>query len=175
MEAANGMEEADWEQSARSSSEVSEGSSGSTNPHCDPEVEERSEAMVLARALCDRINSVGDSPTDETLVSLRQDLQQLHLLVQAEARQSAEERARFLVEKDVMREEMHAEHVDREANAARVAERQRFLFERSVAQPGQASAAERASASASFVEAALASLCPHVAQKSPGMAQLAEA
>ena len=169
------MEDADWEPSARSSSEVSEGSSGSTNPHCDHEVEEGSEAMVLARALCDRINSAGDSPTVEMFASLREDLQQLHLVVQAEARQSAEERARFLVEKDVMREEMHAEHVDREANAARVAERQRFLFERSVAQPGQASAAERASASAAFVEAALASLCPHVAQKSPGTAQLGEA
>jgi hypothetical protein len=133
-----------------------------------------SEAMALAQSLCARIHDAGDNPSAELMGSLRDDLRQLHVLVQADARRSEAERQRFLVEKDVLRQEMHAEQVDREANAARVAERQRFLFERAVSQPGQAAAGERAVASASFVEAALASLCPHITEKSPGSAQLAE-
>lgn len=132
------------------------------------------DAMALARALCVRIHDAGDHPSAELMSSLKDDLQQLHVLVQAEARRTAADRVRFLVEKDLLRQEMHAEQVDREANAARVAERQRFLFERSLAQPGQSAAGERAVASASFVEAALASLCPHASQKSPGSTQLAE-
>lgn len=133
-----------------------------------------SEAMELAQALCARIQDAGDNPSTELMSSLRQDLRQLQVLVQAEARRTAAERQRFLVEKDVLRQEMHAEQVDREANSARVAERQRFLFERAASQPGQSAAGERAVASASFVEAALASLCPHISEKSPGSAQLAE-
>eukprot|EP00662_Eupelagonemidae_sp_cell21_P034308 gene34308-59036_t len=55
---------------------------------------------------------------------------------------------------------MRAELVDRQANAARVADRQRALFERGVAQSGQLQASERAKASAGYIEAALTTLCP---------------
>ena len=86
--------------------------------------------------------------------------------VLAEASRSmAQERTRATVEKDALRAEMHAELVDREANAARVAERQRVLFERGSALAGQAGAQERAYASAAFVEAAVASLCPNAGIK----------
>lgn len=76
-------------------------------------------------------------------------------------RELAHNQSRFTAERDALRSELHCESVDREANAARVAERQRFLFERAVALPGQGDASDRASASAAFVEAAMASVCPH--------------
>lgn len=136
---------------------------------------ENSEAMVLARQLCDKIHAAGDHPSAQLMASLREELAQLSLVVQKNERLASVERVRSLNEIDILRAEMHGEQVDREANAARVAERQRFLFERSVAQSGQATAAEKAMASAAYVEAALASLCPHVSHVSPGSAQLAEA
>mgnify|MGYP004366846045 FL=1 len=100
-------------------------------------------------------------------------MDELYKLLLSTDRERAHENMRSTIELDTIRSEMHMELVDREANAARVAERQRFLFERSSAQAGQASAAERASASASYVEAALAALCPHTTPASPGCAQLA--
>lgn len=136
---------------------------------------EDSEVMVLARLLCDKIHDAGDCPSPELMKSLREELSQLSLLVQRNVRHNSAQRARWLSEKDIMRAEMHGEQVDREANSARIADRQRFLFERAVAQSGQSTAAEKAVASAAYVEAALASLCPHVGNTSPGSAQLAEA
>jgi hypothetical protein len=72
----------------------------------------------------------------------------------------AKHRAR--VETDIMHAEMQSEHVDREANAARIAERQRFLFQRNAA-IGDASAYDRAVMGANYVETALVTLCPHPA------------
>ena len=99
-------------------------------------------------------------------------LEKLEQTLQAGERDAAYRKSRAIVEKDQLRSEVHCELVDREANAARVSERQRFLFERSTAQPGQASAAERASASALYVEAALVALCPHSTPRSSGCDQL---
>ena len=75
---------------------------------------------------------------------------------------------RHVIELDSLRSEIHCELVDREANAARIIERQRFLFERSVAQPGQLHGHDRAAASAAYVEAALSALCPHTITPSSG-------
>lgn len=61
---------------------------------------------------------------------------------------------------DLLRQEIRSEGVDREANSARINERQRVLFERSSAQQGALAAHDFAAASAGYVEAALASLCP---------------
>lgn len=83
------------------------------------------------------------------------------------------EKIRHTTELDVLRSEVHCELVDREANAARVSERQRFLFERPVAQVGQTAANERAAASAAYVEAALVALCPHPIPHSSGCDQIA--
>jgi len=68
----------------------------------------------------------------------------------------AKHRAR--AEVDLLRSELHSELVDREANAARVHERQRFLFEKQSALEGQLVAHDRAAASAAYLEAALVSL-----------------
>jgi len=113
------------------------------------------------------------NPAQLNLKDIRNTAKRLNKLLQVLARQKAYEQARATAELDALRSEMHAELVDREANAARVAERQRFLFERHTAQVGQASAAERAAQSAAFVEAALVSLCPHTTPQSTGCAQLA--
>ena len=137
--------------------------------------EEESEALLLARRLCEKIHATADNPTSELMCALKDDLQQLYFLVQKSTRETCAERSRFLAEKDMLTAEMHSEQVDREANAARVAERQRFLFDRHAALAGQSASLEKATASAAYVEAALSSLCPYVSQKSPGSSQLAEA
>lgn len=113
------------------------------------------------------------NPAQLDLNDIRNAAKRLNKLLQTLARQKAFEKARATAEFDALRSEVHAELVDREANAARVAERQRFLFERHTAQMGQASAAERAAQSAALVEAALVSLCPHTTQQAAGCAQLA--
>jgi hypothetical protein len=83
-------------------------------------------------------------------------------------RRHADEIVAARVERDALRAEMHGELVDREANGARVSDRQRVLFERATALPGQSAAQEKAQASASFVEAAISSLCPHAGARSAG-------
>lgn len=83
--------------------------------------------------------------------------QQLHTL----KRQFLDLKARELVERDIVTTEMHHELVDREANAARAADRQRYIFERSSALPGQLTAYEKARQSTAFVESAVANLCPY--------------
>lgn len=71
------------------------------------------------------------------------------------------------VERSLASSEMRADLIDREANAARREERQRVLFERAHSQSGQDSN-ERALTSARYVEAALASLCPHFPNRPNG-------
>lgn len=85
------------------------------------------------------------------------------------------QKMRHTTELDTLRSEVHCELVDREANAARISERQRFLFERPVAQPGQTAANDRAAASAAYVEAALCALCPHSTPRSNGCDQISSA
>lgn len=100
-------------------------------------------------------------------------INELHKQLKTIERKQTVNAARRVAEYDCLRSAMHCELVDREANAARISDRQRFLWERSNAQAGQASAAERAGASAAYVEFALASLCPHVLARSAGCDQLA--
>ena len=126
--------------------------------------------LALIENLREQLQSLEGPLTPKTIIDELQTIEQKLL---AGERNASYLKARAVIEKDQLRAEMHCELVDREANAARVAERQRFLFERSMAQPGQASAAERASASALYVEAALVALCPHSTPRSPGCDQLA--
>lgn len=63
-------------------------------------------------------------------------------------------------ELDALRAELHGELVDREANAARIWDRQKYLFERAEALSGMSSAHQRAAASAAYLEAALVTLDP---------------
>lgn len=98
----------------------------------------------------------------------------LHTTTLADARCAAESAARARSQLDILRTEINSELVDREANAARIAERQQFLFQRASALPGQLGAAERAVASATYVEAALVALCPHVNTPMTGCAHIAQ-
>ena len=96
------------------------------------------------------------------LAELHATATQLVKLATDDARRTALATSKHRAELDLLRMEINNELVDREANAARIAERQLFLYQRGAALPGQATAAERAVASASYVETALVSLCPHV-------------
>jgi hypothetical protein len=110
-----------------------------------------------ASALCDDL-AIAAAPARKDILDTLDSLKTTLLSIK---REISHNQSRFTAERDALRSELHCESVDREANAARVAERQRFLFERAVALPGQGDASDRASASAAFVEAAMASLCPH--------------
>ena len=109
----------------------------------------------------------------DVAMMLQVKLDQLDTTLTHIARHMHHQHARHQCERDVMRTELHLEAVDREANSARVMERQRFLFERSSALPGQADASDRANASAAYVESALSALCPHAVQPTSGCEALA--
>ena len=129
------------------------------------------EALQVCVLVKEGLWALESADTDQ-LQTLVARASRLHNLLLQAIRHDAASIARARIERDSVKLEMHAELVDREANSARVADRQRLLFERSAAQPGQASAGERAVQSAAYVEAALASLCPHGAAVSVGCEQL---
>ena len=130
------------------------------------------DGLSMSKSLYEAADAAIRNDSQIDLAAVRSTAKKLNKLLLGLARQQNFEKTRSTTENDVLRAEMHAELVDREANAARVAERQRFLFERAAAQQGQAAAGDRAAQSAAFVEAALVSLCPHTTPISPGCAQL---
>ena len=109
-------------------------------------------SLAQANAACVRLAAeLTDDDQRRLLVRIRKCLaRQQRELVHAKNRARAEI--------DLLRSELHGELVDREANAARVKERQRYIFDGLSALDGQATAYERAHASAAYVEAALVSL-----------------
>jgi len=129
--------------------------------------------IALAKRLfeiADHLSTHKQLPDQTEWSHVRKLAKSLMRAVTASERRRAFEAQRAIVDKDVMRSEMHFELVDREANAARVVERQRFLYERPVAQNGLSQAFDRAASSASFVQAALVALCPHTNPPSRGCA-----
>lgn len=90
--------------------------------------------------------------------------------VQAMQRLGRDEAVRADVRHGILREAVRDELIDREANAARVLDRQRTLAE---AQRDGATVLERSLTSARGVEAAIGSLCPHQVHVAPGVALLA--
>jgi len=132
------------------------------------------QALASTKALYEAIQSIqknGGSELD--LDAVKRVVKQANSTIHRLDRELAQLKVQARVEKDVLRAEMHSELIDVAANAARVAERQSVLFERAQALNGSASACDRAGASASFVESALHSLCPHNYSRSPGCDQLA--
>jgi len=107
-------------------------------------------------------------PDDMTWVMVRKLAKSLVRSVAAVERAAENERKRALVQRDLLTCELHGEMVDRDANAARVAERQRFLYDRACVSQHRTLANERAAASAAFVEAAIVALCPHYNAPSHG-------
>ena len=108
-----------------------------------------------ALAACRRLGEEIDAEEQRKLVTRVRK----HLVKQQRELDLVKHRAR--AEVDILRSELHGELVDREANAARVNERQRYLFERHEALAGQTTAHQRAQASAAYLEAALVSLDVH--------------
>jgi len=112
---------------------------------------------------------------DDALLDLEK-LRRLSRAAEREAaalkRREAFAKERAGIEKDVLREEIRSDMVDREANAARVAERQRILFGRTCALAGQLSSNDSAATSANYIEKALSSLCPNYGGLSSGCERL---
>lgn len=118
--------------------------------------------------ISDHMENHGALPDGTTWTEVRKLSKNLMRALLSAERTHSDERKRALKEQDLLRSETHIDQVDREANAARVAERQRFLYDRLSTAPGKANAAEHASASAAYVEAALVALCPHTNAPSRG-------
>ena len=74
------------------------------------------------------------------------------------------------VREGILREAMRDELIDREANAARVLDRQRTLAE---TRNNGAAVFERSITSAQNIENAIGALCPHQTRIAPGVAALA--
>lgn len=127
----------------------------------------------LAQQLLYGLDALNPDTDQRAIAELRAIATDLHTTALADARRSADAASHARVQLDILRTEINSELVDREANAARIAERQQFLFQRASALPGQLTAAERAVASATYVEAALVALCPHVHVPMSGCAHLA--
>ena len=131
------------------------------------------EGLALSKSAYDEVETCIKQDTPMDLQALKSTLRTLNKHFQSLQREQAATHARHTSELDALRSEVHHELVDREANAARVCDRQRFLFERSASLPGQSNAGDRAAASAAFVEAALIALCPHNTTQLSGSDQLA--
>ena len=94
--------------------------------------------------------------------------------VQALRKHAASEAMVADVREGILREEVREELMDREANAARVLDRQRTLME--VGAGGLAAVHERALQSASQIEASIGALCPYAPlQRASGVDRLARA
>jgi len=135
-------------------------------------------ALSLTKELHERLATGQDISNNELqrhLRSLNKLFSEQERALKRARRDFEAQTLRHTTELDALRSEVHCELVDREANAARISERQRFLFERPTAQAGQAAANERASASAAYVEAALVALCPHSNPRSSGCDQISSA
>lgn len=95
--------------------------------------------------------------------------------IQALRRHALDEATRADVRESILREAMHNELIDREANAARVLDRQRTLLE-ARASGGLEDVYERAIQSAMQIDAGIASLCPYAPlQRAAGVDQLGRA
>lgn len=105
------------------------------------------------------LRDTGAPVSRETLDDWREVVKRSNQEIARLKRQHAAQAERHRVEMAVFSEEVRHELVDREANAARTADRLRVLFERD---SGSArNVFDRAMGSASAVEATLASLCPY--------------
>jgi hypothetical protein len=90
--------------------------------------------------------------------------------VQAMQRIASDQAVQSDVRESILRGAVHDELIDREANAARVLDRQRLLAE---GRDGAGAVFERALTAAQQIEANIGALCPHQAPCAPGVALLA--
>ena len=127
------------------------------------------EARTATGALLDT------DPEQPSFASLKELVTRLSDAVLHSLDEAEQANTRLAIELHCVRAAMHEELVDREANAARIQDRQRLLFDRANAQEGQLSAHDRAALSANYVEAALGALCPQPAGPAAGCHVAADA
>lgn len=134
--------------------------------------------IALARRLYEiagHLETHGELPEDASWSAVRKLAKSLMRNVASMERDAEHAKKQALAERDLLKSEVHMELVDRDANAARVAERQRFLFDRAHIAQTRSLANDHASASAAFVEAAIVALCPHHNPPSHGCEVIANA
>ena len=117
-----------------------------------------------------KLGSDREGFSDDDLTGLRTMAASANKAVQAMQRIARDQAVQADVREGILREAVRDELIDREANAARVLDRQRQLVDGR----GDASTVfERALQSAQQIEASLGALCPYQAPTAPGVAVLA--
>ena len=119
-----------------------------------------------------KINEMSILKLVESAIADTQDSESLREQARALDRQWAHVEAQHRVELDLIRSSISDELIDREANASRISEKQRFLFEKALSSSKQ-QALDRALSSSIFIESSLASLC-NQATVNLGAKELAE-
>ena len=112
-------------------------------------------------------------PSKEEFKKLKTLAADANKAVQAMQRHASDDAVRADVRENVLREAVRDELIDREANAARILDKQRAIFEGRDAT--SLAAFDRANQTVASVEASVASLCPHQLQRATGVSVLAEA
>ena len=135
----------------------------------DPLMEEQARlALNATKTLHRRLAEIQCQPQEQA--ELRALARSANKAVQAMQKLARDEAVRADVRHDILREAVRDELIDREANAARVLDRQRMLAE---AQHDGARVLDRSLASARNIENALGALCPYQMRVAPGVAVLA--
>jgi len=145
----------------------------------DPVMDEQTKAALNAtKTLWKRLDSLakgGDERVSACEPSVFEELRtvafQANKAVQAMQRCAAQSATTFDVREAILREAVRDELIDREANAARVFDRQRARVED---RADELAAFDRAHASAQQIEAGVGALCPHQAARAAGVSLLAE-
>ena len=137
------------------------------------------QALTATQALHDALEQLGNDNISNLskrmlvdICSLKKLALKAHRSVLAMQRYMSADATRVQVREQLLREAIREDSMDRAANAARVLDKQRSLIQ------GNASDAlffERAHTAAHTVELAIAALCPHQTESTPGVRLLAQA
>jgi hypothetical protein len=126
-------------------------------------------ALDCTKALHRRLGKLDAEADPDEIVALRVLACKANKAVQAVQRIASMQVAQSDVRESILREAVREELIDREANAARVLDRQRLMSE---CKGGATSVFERAFAMAQQIEANVGTLCPHQVLRAPGISEL---
>ena len=127
-------------------------------------------ALDATKALWKRLGKTGLSVDERS--ELKALAAKANKAVQAMQRLAGDQVVRADVRESILREALRDELIDREANAARVLDRQRLLSE---GRQDAGAVFERALLTAQQIESNIGALCPHQAPCASGVAVLASA
>lgn len=131
------------------------------------------QALGSTKSLWKRLDALAKASDDPAVFEeLRTLAYQANKAVQAMQRCAAQSVTTCDVREAILREAVRDELIDREANAARIFDRQRTRVED---RADALAAFDRAHASVRQIEAGIGALCPHQVSHVPGVALLAEA